>query len=74
MTIGELLKILTQEAIIYRKHCVNSIDNNRHMNNCHGDCKITQDEVDAVLVSYINNIGIRRGVDYALYTEDLENK
>lgn len=71
MTMLELLNFLTEEAKDYRKNCINSINTNSHMNNCKSGCSMTQDEVDAVLVGFINNIASKRWIDYALYTKDL---
>lgn len=71
MTVLEILKLLTEEAKDYRKNCVHSINRNSHMNNCKGQCTISQDDIDAVLVDFINKIGSRRWVDYGLYTKDL---
>ena len=42
------------------------------MNNLKGECSISQDDVDAVLVDFINNIAVKRGIDYGLYTEDIK--
>lgn len=72
MTVLEILELLTKEAKDYRKECVKSINRNSHMNNCKGQCCISQDDVDAVLVDFINKIGVRRWVDYGLYTRDLQ--
>lgn len=72
MTVLEILKLLTEEAKDYRKRCVESINRSSHMNNCKGKCNISQDDVDAVLVDFINKIGSRRWVDYGLYTKDLQ--
>jgi hypothetical protein len=71
MTMLELLNLLKEEAQIYRTHCINSINRNKHMNNLKGECSISQDDVDAVLVDFINNIAVKRGIDYGLYTEDI---
>ena len=71
MTLGELLEFLTREAKEYREDCVSSINRNKHMNNCKGECSIEQNDVDAVLVGFINKIAAKGGVDYALYAKDL---
>jgi len=72
MSVKELLDLLTEEAKVYRKNSVNSINRNSHMNNSVGKCSISQDDVDAILVDFINHIGVRRWVDYGLYTRDLK--
>jgi hypothetical protein len=33
---------------------------------------VYQRHIDAVLVDFINYIGVKNGVDYALYTSDFE--
>ena len=71
MTVVEILKLLTEEAKIYRGGCVESINRNSHMNNSGGKCTISQDDVDSVLVDFINSIAGRRWLDYGLYTKDL---
>ena len=36
-----------------------------------GDLKLDRDTIDALAVEFINYIGIRIGMDYAIYTKDL---
>ena len=64
----ELLDMLTKRARVFRADREHFKRNN-HMH----DLKEAppQEVVDAVLVGFINDIGIMQGVDYALYTRDL---
>lgn len=71
MTTLDVLQILTKEAKDYRTKCVESINRNSHMNNSKGQCSIRQEDVDSVLVDFINNIATKRWIDYALYTKDI---
>jgi hypothetical protein len=41
------------------------------MNEIKKDEEIDQRVIDAVLVDFINFIGVKHGIDYALYTSDL---
>ena len=70
MTKLELLKYLEKTAKEYRKDCSASIVRNRHMNKLDEDCNVEQKIVDAILVDFINKIGVDQGVDYGLYTRD----
>lgn len=72
MTKFELLEFLTASATEYRKTCAESINRNKHMNSLNEECKPEQSLVDAILTDFINRIGSNMGVDYALYTKDLE--
>ncbi len=67
----EYLTIATNFAKDYRKDAMESIKRNNHMNSATGR-EIAQADIDALLVDFINFIGVRNGVDYALYTSDLE--
>jgi hypothetical protein len=69
MTKAELLNMLTRNAKEYRKGAMQSIKRNNHMNNATGE-KIRQDDIDALLVDFINYVGVCQGIDYGLYTED----
>jgi hypothetical protein len=79
ITRGELLNFLTKEAKRYRTTALKSLKRNRHMNtlskkdllklrNLHS----IQEFIDAILVDFINSVGVGQGIDYALYTENLE--
>lgn len=73
LTSGELLKLLTNFAKDYAKEGVESIKRNNHMNDVPKTETVSQKVVDAVLVDFINYIGVRNCVDYGLYTVDLND-
>lgn len=68
MTKIELLEMLTKRARLFRADR-GHFERNSHMH----DLKEAppQEVVDAVLVGFINDIGLMQGVDYALYARDL---
>lgn len=70
MNRGELIGWIKDRAVEYRKVATNSVARNHHMNALGGHCRLTQDEVDALLTDFVNYCGVRQGVDYAMYTED----
>lgn len=72
MTTIQLLEYMAKMAKEYRKDCVNSINRNQHMNELGGKFDLEQNAIDAILVDFINKIGIHQGVDYAMYSKDLE--
>jgi hypothetical protein len=74
MTKIELLSYLTAIVREYRKNCNKSINVNKHMNELNGKAKIKQKVIDAILVDFINYVGINQGVDYGLYTNDIKDK
>jgi hypothetical protein len=41
------------------------------MNQIEGGEKVQQRIIDAVLVDFINYIGMKHGIDYGIYTKDL---
>ena len=72
MTKIDLLTMLTDSAVRYRKDCIASLLRNNHMNKITAsNLNFSQDVVDAILVDFINKIGTEQGVDYALDTKDL---
>lgn len=76
MTKKELLDMLTNIAIEYRKESYDSVFNrNTHMNNLGSIAKVisidAQDIIDAVVVDFINYVGSYQGLDWGLYTKDL---
>lgn len=73
LTSGELLQLLTNLAKDYAKEGVESIKRNNHMNDVPKTETVSQKVVDAVLVDFINYIGIKYCVDYGLYTVDLND-
>lgn len=80
MTRGELLTLLTEEAKQYCIQAMASIERNRHANDLSKkelkklkkNQKLTQRMIDALLVDFINVVGVGQGIDYALYTKDLK--
>jgi len=71
MTIGDYLKTMTELAKKYRGQASDSIRRNQHMNDLGGECRLTQDEIDAILTDFINFVGVTNCCDYGLYTRDL---
>lgn len=67
---ADYLDILTNNAKKYRKDANDSINRNSHMNRSTGD-EINQHDIDALLVDFINFVGMQMGVDYAVYTHDI---
>ncbi len=72
MTTLELMKALERAAVDYRTDWMMSLIRNRHLVTC--EVLPDADQVDAVLVDFINFIGMRNGVDYALATNDWKAK
>lgn len=69
MTVIELLESLTKAAKEYRKDR-ESIRRNEHMNKYRGELP-SQELIDAIIADFINFVGVKQCVDYALYTKDL---
>lgn len=82
MTRGELLNLLTEEAKIYREKALSSIERNRRMNNLSlkdiskmkKDQQWAQRLADALLVDFINIIGVSQCIDYCLRTKHIKPK
>ncbi len=80
MTKGELLNLLTKEAKKYRKKAFRSIQRNVHMNDLSPEDieylkknrKLTRKTIDALLVDFINYVGVSQCVDFGLYTKYLK--
>lgn len=82
MTI-EVLEQLAEDAKKYARGAQASLARNNHMNElgsrpCKdltpGEVELdtpSQAQIDAVLVDFINFVGMQRAVDYAMYTKDL---
>lgn len=68
----EVLDITKKHADDYRKGAQKSLERNRHMNDIEGGEQVQQRHIDAILVDFINYIGVKHGIDYALYTKDLK--
>ena len=79
MTRGELLNLLTSDARKYRDGALASVERNIHMNDLASrdlqrlkrNRQLIQRLIDALLVDFINMVGVGQCVDCALYTKDL---
>lgn len=80
MTRGKLLNLLDGEAMKYREEALSSIERNRHMNDLSEKdiAKLKENQewaqriVDAILVDFVNHVGVGQGLDYGLHTKHLE--
>lgn len=80
MTRGKLLNLLTKEAKRYRRQALASIERNGHMNDLSQkdlmrlkrDRQLTQRVIDALLVDFINIVGVGQCLDYGLYTKNIK--
>ena len=71
MKATEMMEILTQEAKLFRKNAVASIAANGHMISVNPPT-VTQEQVDAVLVCFLNGMAARRWwSDLGLCVSDL---
>ena len=73
MTRGELLEFLTKEAIKFREH-PNFISINKHLTGIDKNSMPTKEQIDGVLVAFINSVGMSLCIDYALSYKDLKEK
>ena len=71
MTRGELLEFLTKEAVKFREE-PNFISINKHLTGISENDMPTKEQIDGVLVAFINFVGISQGIDYALSSTDLK--
>lgn len=71
MTRGELLEMLTKFAKAYRKDTT-SVSRNQHLTFI--DKEPDQATKDAILVDFINYVGVRQCLDYALNVDDLKKE
>lgn len=71
LTTGELLKTLTNFAKDYVKEAPESVIHNKHMNDLTPRTVVEKRMTDAVVVDFINYIGLQYGVDYGLHTYHL---
>ena len=65
--------MLKKNADEYKDDCVESLKRNGHMNDVSSKQadKIPQEVIEAILVDFINLVGMKQCVDYGLYTKDL---
>ena len=75
-TKGDLLNYLTDRVIEYAPECKSSICRNTHMNEVSDVYNDTPSQayIDAILVDFINYVGVQQGLDWGLYTEQLYKK
>ncbi len=67
----EVLNKTADYAKKYRSEAQKSLERNNHMNQIEDSEQVQQRIIDAVLVDFINYIGVKHGIDYAMYTKDL---
>lgn len=80
MTRKGLLRLLTEEAKKYRREAFLSIERNQRMNDLSErdlaklkeDLPWAQRVVDALLVDFINTVGVGQCIDYGLYVKHLK--
>ena len=72
MNRGELVLLISQYA---KKYCLGgvleSVSRNHHMNKYSGEL-VSKETIDAIIVDFVNFIGMQQGIDLAMYTDDLE--
>lgn len=73
MTRGELLDYLTKEAMEFRKH-PKFISINNHLTGIDENNMPSKEQIDGVLVAFVNSVGISQGIDYALSYKDFEKE
>jgi hypothetical protein len=74
MTRGDLVFLIADYAKQYRKAGVlESVARNRHMNQYEGE-QVSPQTIDAILVDFVNFVGVKQGIDLAMYTSDLDEK
>ena len=73
MTRGELLEFLTKEAIKFREK-PNFISINQHLTGIDENNMPSKEQIDGVLVAFINSVGISQCIDYALSYKDFEKE
>ena len=72
MSVLNTLENMSEHAKKYSKVAQKSIQRNNHMNEINEDELVQQKHIDAVLVDFINYIGMYHGFDYGIYTKDLK--
>lgn len=73
MTRGELLEFLTKRAKEFRKDKL-QISRNVHLTGIDENILPTSDQIDGILVAFINYVGIHQGINYALSFKDFEKE
>jgi len=73
MTKIELLEMLTKEAKVLRAN-QNFISINKHLTGIDENNMPSKEQIDGVLVAFINRVGMSQCVDYALSYKDLDKE
>ena len=73
MTKGELLDFLTKEVVKFKER-QNFIIINKHLTGIDKNNMPSKEQIDGVLVAFINSVGMSQGVDYALSYKDFEKE
>ena len=76
MTKGMLMEMLVDIATDYVKTAKTGLKRNGHMNEMDKEelNNLTQNQIDAVVVDFINVVGTFQGMDLGLYTHYLYDK
>lgn len=82
MTREELLNLLEKNAEEYRKTAFSSIKRNKHMNDLseadfaelRENRQLAQKTIDALLVDFINFVGVGQGLDWGLHTKQFNKE
>ena len=70
MNRGELIKFTVDCAKLYVDGAKASIKRNSHMN-FYDNESVAQSTIDALIVDFVNFMGVKQGLDWGLYTRDL---
>jgi len=72
MTRGELVGLIAKYAKEYRKLGVlESVKRNSHMSQYKGE-QVSPQTIDAILVDFVNFVGMKQCLDFGMYTKDLD--
>ena len=74
------MRFLTAETKRYRKGALASLARNSHMNDLSAKdilrlkrSRVTKKFIEALLVDFVNAIGVSQGIDYGLHTKHLND-
>ena len=72
----QLLEYLTEAARRYRLEFAESVVRNQHLTEIGPGMAFGMPRgwIDAILVDFINKVGVEQGVDYALHVKDLRGE
>ena len=76
------MRFLTEEAKRYSQGALSSLTRNNHMNSLSAkdilrfkrEGRLTKKFIEALLVDFINAIGVSQGIDYGLHTKHLNDR